>query len=387
MIDHIVRFFKSSKASFFIFGPRGTGKTSWTLKHFPEALRIDLLALDIERLYEAEPERLINTIEANPDKKVILIDEIQKNPKLLEVVHLLIERDKTLQFILTGSSARKLRQQGVNLLAGRAIEKHMHPFLAAEVGSDLFSLSKALNIGMLPLAWGHAEPEAALSTYISLYIKEEVQLEGFTRNIGAFSRFLEVMSFSHGEELNITNIANDAQIKRKTAENYIKILEDILLAFKIEVFTKRAQRSLTAHPKFYFFDAGVYNRIRPQHILDKDTEIQSQALEGLVAQHLRAWCDYSEGDHKLYFWRTRTGHEVDFIVYGKKGLFAIEVKNKKTINNTTMFRALNTFKEDYPVAQTVLLYRGAERLKIGETLVIPCEEFLLGLEPNKDLWH
>lgn len=359
----------------------GTGKTSWSFQNYPGALRIDLLLPDTERLYEAYPERLLQIIEANPDKKTIIIDEVQKNPKLLEVVHHLIEKDKSLQFILTGSSARKLRTKGINLLSGRAIERHMHPFMAAELKQE-FSIKQALKTGMIPLIWESEEPIDVLKTYISLYIKEEVQFESFVRDLGAFGRFLEVISFSQGSELNLSNVARECEVKRKTVENYLKVLEDILLSFKLEVFTKKAQRSLTAHPKFYYFDCGVYQYIRPKFSLDQPESIQGTVLESLVAQHLRAWCDYSSGEHRLYFWRTTTGLEIDFIIYGEKGLFAIEVKNKSKINNSDALKSLNAFKQDYPIAQLILLYQGKEKLKLGSVLAIPCEEFLLNLIPD-----
>lgn len=381
MSSLVKRFLKPIKSSFFIFGPRGTGKTSWTLQNYSDALMIDLLLPDTERLYESYPERLISIIEANPNQKTVVIDEIQKNPKLLEVVHHLIEKDKTLQFILTGSSARKLRMKGVNLLAGRAIERHMHPFMAAELDQQ-FSLKKALRSGMIPLIWEAEEPIDALKTYISLYIKEEVQIESFVRDLGAFGRFLEAISFSQGSELNLSNIARECEVKRKTVENYLKVLEDILLSFKLEVFTKKAQRLLTAHPKFYFFDCGVYQQIRPKFSLDQPETNQDAILESLIAQHLRAWCDYSSGEHRLYYWRTATGLEIDFILYGEKGLFAIEVKNKTRINNSDGLKALHAFKKDYPSAQLILLYQGKEKMKLGDVLVLPCETFLLNLFPN-----
>lgn len=381
MDELIERYLNPPKGSFFIFGPRGTGKTSWTLQYAPDALRINLLLPDIELLYQSHPERLIELIEANPNQKVIVIDEIQKIPKLLEVVHFLIERDKNLQFILTGSSARKLRMKGVNLLAGRAVERRMHPFMASELKNQ-FSMKKALKTGMIPLIWEAEDPKDVLKTYISLYIKEEVQNESFVRDMSAFGRFLEAISFSQGAELNLSNIARECEVNRKSVENYLKVLEDILLSFKLEVFTKKAQRLLAAHPKFYFFDCGVYQALRPKFSLDNPDEIQGPTLEGLVAQHLRAWCDYSSGEHRLYYWRTLTGLEVDFIIYGEQGLFAIEVKNKSKINNSDALKGLLAFKKDYPSAKLILLYQGKERLKQGDVLLLPCEEFLLNLSPE-----
>lgn len=378
------RFLKPSKSSEFIFGPRGTGKTSWTLQEYPDAVRIDLLNYEEEILFESRPNHIIEIVEANPKKNVFIIDEIQKIPKLLETVHLLTERNKKLRFILTGSSARKLRMKGVNLLAGRAIERRMHPFMAAELEKK-FSIQKALTLGMLPLIWGAPEPEKALATYVSLYIKEEVQFEALTRDIGGFGRFLESISFSQGNLLNLSNLSRECFVKRKTVENYVQILEDILLGFKLNVFTKKAQRELTSHPKFYFFDCGVYRNIRPKNFLDTDSEIAGPGLETLVVQHLRAWCDYTDSEHHLYYWRTTAGDEVDFILYGETGLYAIEVKHAKNINKIDHCKSLYSFQKNYPSAKLIILYQGPRALKVGDVYCLPVEKFLTQLVPNKSI--
>lgn len=181
--------------------------------------------------------------------------------------------------------------------------------------------------------------------------------------------------------LNVTNVARESQAGRKAVEGYIKILEDLLLGFKLDVFMKRARRELISHPKFYYFDCGVYRSLRPKGYMDKQTEIEGAAVESLIAQHLRAWCDYSKGKHRLYFWRTRAGVEVDFVIYGESGLFAFEVKNASKIKSE-MLKGLQAFGEDYPDAQLFLLYRGVERLKVDNVLCCPCEEFLLNLKPD-----
>jgi predicted AAA+ superfamily ATPase len=326
------------------------------------------------------PERLIAYVEANPDKKQIVIDEIQKLPELLDIVHLLIERKTGQQFVLTGSSARKLRRQGTNLLGGRAADKHLHPYMAWELGNR-FQLQKALDLGLLPVVWAAAEPHETLQAYNGLYLREEVQMEGLVRNVGDFARFLETMSFAHGSVLNLANIARESHINRKTVENYLQILEDLLLGFRLEVFTKRAKRGLAAHPKFYFFDTGIFRANRPRGPLDSPSELNGPALEGLVAQHVRAWCDYSRGEHQLSYWHTRTGAEVDFIIYGESGLYALEVKNSNRLRPEDL-RGLTAFAEDYPQSKRYFLYRGSERLLIDGVLCMPCEQFLLALQPN-----
>lgn len=367
----------------FIFGPRGTGKSTLLRERYKDALWIDLLKPDLLRAYLAWPERLEDFVKANPKNSIIVIDEIQKAPELLSVVHRMIEKKEGKQFILTGSSARKLKRTSANLLGGRALKRILHPFIASELKNE-FSLQKALRDGMLPLLYREKNPQDVLQAYISLYLQEEIQAEGLVRNLEQFVRFLEVSTFSHGGILNITNIARECMVKRKTVENYIDILEELLLAFRLPVFTKRAQRELTTHPKFYLFDAGVYYALRPKGELDRPEEIDGAGLEGLVAQHLRAWNDYSGADHTLAYWRTRSGVEVDFIVYGPKGFWAIEVKNSKKISPSDC-RPLEAFLMDYPTAKAILLYRGTEQIFQGNVLCMPCEAFLLGLVPNQAL--
>jgi predicted AAA+ superfamily ATPase len=295
-----------------------------------------------------------------------------------------MESREGLRFILTGSSARKLKRSGVDLLAGRALVRTLHPFMASELGKG-FSLKDALAVGLIPLVVDSSNPEETIRSYAAVYLKEEVQTEGLVRSIGGFSRFLESISFSHGAVLNISDVARDCQVERKTAEGYVSILEDLLLAFRIPVFSRRAKRTLSSHPKFFYFDSGVFRSVRPRGPLDSPQEIEGAALEGLVAQHLRAWIAYSGDQSTLFFWRTKSGTEVDFVVYGKDVFCALEVKNTAKIN-PKMLQGLLAFKEDYPEAQILFLYRGRERLKIKEVLCLPVQEFLLNLEPEKRLY-
>jgi len=299
----------------------------------------------------------------------------------LSVVHALIEKKQGWHFILTGSSSRKLKRSGVNLLAGRVLNLTLHPFMAAEFG-ERFNLERALKFGMLPLVVMAPEPEKVLKAYSSLYVREEVQMEGLVRNIGGFSRFLEAVSFSNGAVLNISNVARECEIERKVVEGYVGILEDLLLSFRLPVFTKRAKRATVAHPKFYYFDAGVFRSLRPTGPLDRPEEIQGAALEGLVAQHLIAWNAYRGEKNKVYYWRTRAGVEVDFVVYGEEVFWAIEVKNSSRIRKEDV-NSLLAFKEEYPQCKTFLLYRGKERILKKGILCIPCEDFLMQLKPQK----
>jgi predicted AAA+ superfamily ATPase len=380
-MTYFPRLLAPGRDHYFLLGPRGTGKTLWCRHQYPAALRIDLLNPAVLRQYSAQPEYLKEVLAANADKKHIVIDEIQKLPVLLEMVHLLIERKGGQQFILTGSSARKLRRQGVNLLGGRAVRKHMHPYLAVELGNR-FKLETALQQGMLPVVWAADDPSAVLEAYNALYLHEEVQMEGLVRNIGAFARFLQAMSFTHGSVLNLTNVARECQVSRKTVEGYLEILEDLLLGFRLPVFTRRAKRELASHPKFYFFDAGVFRANRQAGPLDSASELGGAALEGLVAQHLHGWCDYSKGKHELHYWQTRSRAEVDFVVYGESGLYAVEVKNSKRVQPADL-AALKSFAEDYPQSSRYLLYRGGDRIKRDGVLCIPCEDFLLALKPDR----
>ncbi|OGH63415.1 MAG: ATPase, partial [Candidatus Lindowbacteria bacterium RIFCSPLOWO2_02_FULL_62_12] len=322
-MEVINRFVSEAGQSFFLFGPRGTGKSTWVRRRFGAALRIDLLAPDVFREYSARPERLRELAAGNPRARVIVIDEVQKVPDLLGVVHGLIEEKRGLRFVLTGSSSRKLKRSGVDLMAGRAVIRTIHPFMAAEL-DNRFHFEKALRIGLLPLVWNSPDPAEVLKTYAALYVREEVQMEGLVRNVGNFSRFLEAVSFSHAAILNISNLSRECGVERKTVEGYVSILEDLLLGFRLPVFTKRARRAVSMHPKFFLFDAGVFRSLRPTGPLDRPAEIDGAALEGLVAQHLRAWIDYRRARNQLFFWRSRAGLEVDFVVYGPDGFLAIE---------------------------------------------------------------
>ena len=380
------RYIGFPNGSFFLFGPRGTGKTVWLGQQFPEALSINLLEADVRRHLTANPENLVDIVDANADRTTFIIDEIQRVPALLDTIHDLIERRRALRFVLTGSSARKLkRTQNADLLGGRAIKCLCHPFLASEMGDD-FNLDDALRLGMVPLVRYPIgqESEAVLKTYLDLYLQEEVINEGVIRKLDVFSRFLETASFSHGSVLSASAIAREAGVKRSTVDSYFEILDELLVTSRLPVFTKRAKREVVAHSKFYFFDAGVYRALRPKGPLDRPEEIDGMALEGLVHQHLRAWLDYSGERNALYFWRTRGGLEVDFVVYTPSEFVAIEVKNAAKVRPEHL-AGLKAFRQDYPECRTLLLYRGRQQTMTDGILAVPVERFLKGLVPNRPM--
>lgn len=368
------------KGSYFLLGPRGTGKSTWLLYNYPEALRIDLLLGEEERRFNAYPERIRDIVESLPLGSTIILDEIQRVPKLLPEIHSLIEQKRDIQFIMTGSSTRKLRRSMSDLLGGRALMRQMGPFLASELGSE-FSLEKALKTGLIPLIWDSQDHEERLRDYLTLYLKQEVQAEGLVRQIGDFSRFLEVASFSHASVWTTTDISRESSVKRTTVDNYLQILEDLFLAFSLPVFSRRAKRRLIAHQKFYFFDAGVYRIVRPRGILDNTQEIEGLALEGLVAQHLRSWVLAQREPHSLSFWRTQTQLEVDFVIYGPRGFWAIEVKRSSNLGPDDV-RGLAAFQEEYPEAQCMIVKPLKRRETYRGFSVVPIEEFLLNIAPE-----
>ncbi len=381
-METIKRFIPFENSSFFLFGPRGTGKTTWLNENFPDSLYIDLLDDSVYRTFLTRPERLAEYVESGEYPNTIIIDEIQRVPGLLTTVHQQIELRKEQRFILTGSSSRKLKRTGVDLLGGRALLKKCFPFMAAEIVGR-FELQNALTLGMVPLVLAAAKPEKTLSAYITLYLKEEVQQEGLVRNIENFSRFMEAISFSHGQILNISEVARESEISRKTVEGYIQILHDLLLSHEIPVFSKRAKRGLIKHNKFYYFDAGIFNSLRPKGPLDKPEEIAGPALEGLFLQHLQAWIHYGNRNAQIYFWRTKSGVEVDFVLYGEKDFAAFEIKNTDRIRNKDL-TGLKIFSSDYPEARLFFLYRGKEKRKIDGILCLPVEEFLINLIPGEE---
>lgn len=369
MYNRILSFPFDQKSSAFLFGPRGTGKTSWIKANMPTAVYFDLLDFATFSALSANPSRLESLIPPNT-KEWVVIDEIQCVPELLNQVHRLIESQK-IRFLLTGSSARTLRKKGVNLLAGRALQYHMHPLVIQELGSD-FNLDHALRYGLLPMVITHENPAKYLESYVQTYLREEVLQEGLTRNIGTFTRFLEIASFSQGAVLNFSEIARELGLNRLMVAQYFDILEDLLLSIRIPVFAKRAKRKVIAHQKFYFFDAGVFRYIRPTGPLDSREEIDGSVLETLFLQSLRAINDYNNFGYTISFWRTVAGNEVDFVLYGPRGFHAFEIKRSATITPKTL-SGLKNFSDDYPEAKLYVIFLGGHKEYYGNITALPLQ--------------
>jgi predicted AAA+ superfamily ATPase len=360
-------------SSFFLFGPRGTGKTALLRERLgDDALFFDLLDSHTYTRLLAHPESLADLIPRDQPQWIV-VDEIQRVPELLNEVHRLIESRK-LKFALTGSSARKLRQKGVNLLAGRAITKRLHPLTSWELGND-FDLPKAIQYGGLPMACTSEQPAEFLASYVSTYLREEVQQEGLVRSLGAFTRFLEAASFSQGSVLNMAGVARECSVDAKVVQNYFSILEDLLLAQTLPAFTKRAKRRLVAHPKFYFFDPGVFQTLRPRGPLDPQEQIDGPAMETLVFYHLQALNDYRNFGYRLHYWRTQTGDEVDFVLYGQRGLIAIEVKRGSRPTKSDL-SGLRKFQADFPEARLYLFHGGTRHWHENGIEILPLPQAL-----------
>lgn len=367
---------KNLEKSVFLLGPRGTGKTHFLRDTFPEALYFDLLHTETYSEFLSNPSVLEARIPKNYDG-VVIIDEIQKVPALLDEVHRLIEHQGRC-FILTGSSARALRKRGVNLLAGRALTHHMHPLTIQEVGED-FILQKAILTGMLPSTFEEKDSAAYLKSYVQTYLKEEVQQEAVTRNIPLFARFLRVASFSQGEALNFTNIAREVGVSRQSIANFFDVLEDLLIAVRIPVFARRAKREMVANQKFYYFDTGVYRSLRPKGPLDRTDEIDGAALETLFLQHVRALNDYHNLGYEVFYWRTRSQLEIDFVLYGERGFVGFEIKRKANLDRKD-FKGMRAFLGDYPEARGVVLYGGTRAYHDNGIDMLPFEQGLRKLD-------
>ena len=351
----------------------------WLRQAVPDALVVDLLQPDAARELTARPERLNDIVRGAPERQTVVLDEVQRVPELLNVVHALIESKERRRFVLTGSSARKFRRGGVDLLAGRAGRSNAASVHGGRAGS--------LRLRARADPWARAAREGIRATggcppCVCVVVSRPGRAPGgLDANIGAFARFLEAISFSHGSVLNLANVARECEVERKTVATYTEVLEDLLLAFRVPVFTRKAKRETSAHPKLFLFDAGVFRSLRPKGPLDRPEEIDGAALEGVVAQHLRAWLAYRGVDADLYLWRTRSGVEVDFVVYGAAGFWGIEVKNRDRIRPEDL-RGLEAFATDYPQAEVMLLYRGTRRERRGRVWILPVDEFLRDLHPS-----
>jgi predicted AAA+ superfamily ATPase len=374
IVDRLLKIDLPKRRSAFLWGPRKTGKTTYLKAVFPNSLIFDMLQTDLflefakrpfllrEQLMAAKPERL---------KEPIIIDEVQKAPQLLDEIHWLIE-NKGLRFILSGSSARKLKRGKANLLGGRAWRYEMHPLVSAEI-RDL-DLLRSLNRGMIPDHYLQEEYGKSLQAYVRDYLKEEVFDEGLTRNIPAFSRFFDAIGYSHGELTNYANIARECGVDAKTVKEYYQILIDTLLGVLIEPYKKRQERQvITKAGKFYLFDVGVAGAITQRHIPEERGEQFGKALEHFILMEILAHRSYRELNYEVNFWRTKTGQEVDFIL--GRGQVAIEVKGTRRIDNADL-RSLKAFIQEYRPKKALLVCN--ERTpRIHEGIhILPWHDFL-----------
>jgi uncharacterized protein len=360
--------------SLFLFGPRQTGKTTYLHERFPSARYFDLLEADTFRELSARPELLRSTL--RKDDRLVVIDEIQKLPALLDEVHLLIERDKERRFILTGSSARKLKRGPANLLAGRALVAHMHQLVSSEI--ELDRLEERLLRGSLPSVVDSAIPFEDLRSYVGNYLREEIHAEALTRSIEAFSRFLEVAATINGELLNFTSVGNDAAVPPRTVQNYFQVLEDTLIGHLVLPYRKTVKRKAVATAKFYFFDIGVVNAILDRRHISPQTDTFGRVLEHQVFLELRAYLDYRRGSEPLTFWRSLSKMEVDFVIGDS---LAIEVRATQHVSNSEL-RPLRALAEEIPHVRKLVVCREKWRRLTDDGIeIIPVNEFF------RDLWN
>ena len=330
--------------TFFLWGPRQTGKTTLLKQRFPDARWLDLLKADEFRRYMANPELLREEIEAaaSPPAQVV-IDEVQKVPALLDEVHWLIE-NRAVRFALCGSSARKVRRGAANLLGGRATRFELHGLTAAELGAE-FDLTRLLNHGYLPPMYEAARPQRRLDAYIANYLREEVAAEGLVRNLPAFAGFLNAAALTDGEIANFSNIAADCGVSSHTAKGYFEILEDTLLGRWLPAYRQRPKRRLVVAPKFYFADVGIVNRLARRGALASGSELYGKAFENWVFHELAAYLAYSERDDALAYWRLAGGTEVDFVLGDMR--LAVEAKASAKIVGRHL-KGLRSLAKDNP---------------------------------------
>ena len=310
------------KKSHFLLGPRQTGKTFLVQHTLKNARVYDLLDYAVYLALSQNPGRMAQ--ELSPKDRIVVIDEIQRLPELLNEAHRLIE-SRGLRFLLTGSSARKLRRGGVNLLGGRARTKYLHPLTYKELGSR-FDLRTATERGLLPSIYFSDDPRADLQSYAGSYLQQEIVAEGATRNVPAFSRFLKVAAFCNGTIVNFTKVANDAQVKRTTVYEYFEILKDTLVLYELPAWRKTKKRKPLASSKYYFFDVGVVSSLQGRRFRPGTPEF-GEALETYLMHELTSHSDYVSQE-SLGYWRSTTGFEVDFIIGDHT---AIEVKAKENV--------------------------------------------------------
>jgi predicted AAA+ superfamily ATPase len=362
----------TNSETFFLWGPRQTGKTTLLRDSYPDALWIDLLKADEYRRYLTEPELLRGELEAAPTVRRVVVDEVQKIPALLDEVHWLIE-NRAVSFALCGSSARKVRRGHANLLGGRAVRYELFGLTSAELGTDL-DLTRLVNHGYLPRIYQAERPQRLLQAYVSDYLKEEIAAESVVRNLPAFSRFLNVAALSDAEIVNHSTVARECGVSSHTAQSYFEILVDTLLGRWLPAYTKRPKRRIIQAPKFYFADVGVVNALGRRHQLEPGGALFGKAFENWVHHELVAYNSYRERDATLSYWRLTSGVEVDFVVNDTEA--AVEAKATRKVTSDDL-KGLRSLREDHPRLATewvVSLEPKARRTEDG-IWVLPAIEF------------
>jgi predicted AAA+ superfamily ATPase len=327
------RILKAPQQSFFLMGPRGSGKSTWLGATFPDAYLFDLLSEEVFQRLLARPGSFADELRAVSPDKWVIVDEVQRLPGLLNEVHRFSE-EKRLRFVLCGSSARKLKRASVNLLAGRALHRSMHPFVSEELGKQ-FDLEESLRFGLLPIVWDSAAKEETLVAYAQSYLKEEIQAEALVRNLPGFARFLPLAALFHGQTVNVTNIAREAGVARTTVAGYLDILVETLLCFRLPAYEAKLRVRERKLPKWYWCDPGIVRAMKRSTggIVPEERGV---LFEGLVAQLLRAYRDYRGICDEIYYWAPsgRTGTEVDFLLVRGNDLIAVEAKSGQTFTDT-----------------------------------------------------
>ena len=371
------RLLPALSGSTFLFGPRGTGKSTWLRERFPQAVAYDLLNTSEALRLAKTPHMLYRELATLPADAWVVIDEVQKVPALLDEVHHLIET-RRLRFVLSGSSARKLRRGGVNLLAGRAVTATMLPLVSAELDFKA-EPSQLLHYGSLPMAVDAEDPRPYLRSYAETYLVQEVQAEALTRNVGAFSRFLEVAARQNAQTTNATAIAKAVGIGRETVRSHFEVLVDTLLGYWLPSWKLKSANKQVTHSKFYFFDAGVARALSGRLPYPPTSEELGSLAETFLLHELRAYLAYTGLDYRLHFWRTHDGAEVDVLCEAANGFVAIEIKSsvfwEKRFN-----RGLRRLREHLPSTHCYGVYFGERAALWDDVRVYPAMDFL------KRLW-
>lgn len=356
--------------SLFIWGARQTGKSTLLKMLYPDALYFDLLLSDVFERLQRNPSILRETILATAPSMPVIIDEVQRIPALLNEVHWLIT-NKNIQFILSGSSPRKILRSGGNLLGGRALRYELYPLIYKEIPD--FDLVRALNHGLLPRHYLSAKPEKLISAYIGSYLRDEIMAEAKIRNMVSFSRFLEVAAFSNGEIVNYTNVAAECGVSAPTIREYFQILEDTLTGRFLPSFQKRPKRRVIRAPKFYYFDIGMANYLLKRKSIEPGGEIFGKVFEHFIYHEIYTYASYSGLHFPLGYWRTTSQIEIDFVLGDHE--VAIEVKSTQQVNSRHL-KGLKSFAEEYKVKKLILVSTDPFPRKIGNIMLLPWNVFL-----------